>query len=257
MTNEQWQRLLAVIRGEVLSSLPVGFVIDSPWLPGWAGLSTLDYYASGEKWFAANLKAIRSFPDVLFLPGFWSEFGMCTEPSAFGARCTFPANEFPHAHRVLRSIDDLGGIRTLGFRGEALPAIAAVARLVLQSREADALAGYRLEVDALANTAGAIRLSERLSLASAYRRNFRVSRLEVTGDWGIWAEDTDVPADVNEAAVECVLSWIDRPVSTITGYDAASPGDALPNMGASWDIPRSAYLKLQRYSRNGSRPAVS
>jgi len=31
----------------------------------------------------------------------WSEFGMCTEPSAFGARCIFPINEFPHAHKVI------------------------------------------------------------------------------------------------------------------------------------------------------------
>jgi uroporphyrinogen decarboxylase len=37
----------------------------------------------------------------MFLPGFWSEYGMCTEPSAFGVRCTFPQNEFPHAHKVL------------------------------------------------------------------------------------------------------------------------------------------------------------
>jgi uroporphyrinogen decarboxylase len=43
----------------------------------------------------------------MFLPGFWSEFGMCTEPSAFGARCTFPANEFPHAHKVIHSNDDI------------------------------------------------------------------------------------------------------------------------------------------------------
>jgi len=27
----------------------------------------------------------------MFLPGFWSEYGMCTEPSAFGARCSFPS----------------------------------------------------------------------------------------------------------------------------------------------------------------------
>ena len=110
MTNEQWQKLLAVIQGEVSSTLPVGFVIDSPWLPGWAGLSTLDYYASGDKWFAANLKAIRSFPDVLFLPGFWSEFGMCTEPSAFGSRCRWAEHELPFADKIIRTISDLSSL---------------------------------------------------------------------------------------------------------------------------------------------------
>jgi uroporphyrinogen decarboxylase len=110
MTNEQWSRLLAVIRGEVFSPLPVGFVIDSPWLPGWAGISTLDYYASGEKWFAANLKAARSFPDVLFLPGFWSEFGMCTEPSAFGSRCRWAEQELPFADKVVKTVDDIASL---------------------------------------------------------------------------------------------------------------------------------------------------
>ncbi len=120
MTNEQWQRLLAVIRGEVLSSLPVGFVIDSPWLPGWAGLSTLDYYASGEKWFAANLKAIRSFPDVLFLPGFWSEFGMCTEPSAFGTKCRWAEHELPFADKIIKTIGDLSSLEKPDPRTDGL-----------------------------------------------------------------------------------------------------------------------------------------
>jgi uroporphyrinogen-III decarboxylase len=110
MTNEQWQRLLAVIRGEVFSPLPVGFVIDSPWLPGWAGISTLDYYASGEKWFSANLKAARQFPNVLFLPGFWSEFGMCTEPSAFGTRCRWAEHELPFADKIVKTISDIASL---------------------------------------------------------------------------------------------------------------------------------------------------
>ena len=107
MTDPQWQTLLRVIRGELLQPLPAGLIIDSPWLPGWAGVSILDYFADEQTWLAANLKVVQRFPDVIFLPGFWSEFGMCTEPSAFGARCNFPENDFPHAHRVIRSADDI------------------------------------------------------------------------------------------------------------------------------------------------------
>jgi uroporphyrinogen decarboxylase len=110
MTNEQWQTLLAVIRGEVFSPLPVGFIMDSPWLPGWAGISTLDYYTGGEKWLDANLKAVRSFPDVLFFPGFWSEFGMCTEPSAFGSRCRWAEHELPFADKIIRSVAELSSL---------------------------------------------------------------------------------------------------------------------------------------------------
>ncbi|MBN1508023.1 MAG: uroporphyrinogen decarboxylase family protein [Sedimentisphaerales bacterium] len=120
MTDEQWQKLVAVIRGEVFSPLPVGFVIDSPWLPGWAGISTLDYYVSGEKWFAANLKAVRSFPDVLFLPGFWSEFGMCTEPSAFGSRCRWAEQELPFADKIIKTISDLSSLEKPNPRTDGL-----------------------------------------------------------------------------------------------------------------------------------------
>jgi uroporphyrinogen-III decarboxylase len=110
MTNEQWERLLAILAGEVLKPLPVGFVIDSPWLPGWAGVSTLDYYCSDETWLAANLKAVREFPDAMFLPGFWSEYGMCTEPSAFGTRCRWARDELPFAERIVKSVGDIAGL---------------------------------------------------------------------------------------------------------------------------------------------------
>ncbi|MDY0357247.1 MAG: uroporphyrinogen decarboxylase family protein [Sedimentisphaerales bacterium] len=110
MTNEQWERLLAVLAGGVVDPLPVGFIIDSPWLPGWAGQTVLDYYSSDRVWLDANLKAIRTFPDVLFLPGFWSEYGMCTEPSAFGTKCRWEENALPYADKIIRSLDDIASI---------------------------------------------------------------------------------------------------------------------------------------------------
>ncbi len=110
MTDKQWQDLLDIINGKTLKPLPMGFIVDCPWLPNWYGKPILDYFTNDEVWLNANLKAVNEFKDVMFLPGFWSEFGMCTEPSAFGVRCVFPGNEFPHAHKVIRStaeIDEL------------------------------------------------------------------------------------------------------------------------------------------------------
>jgi uroporphyrinogen decarboxylase len=110
MNDQQWEVLQKVLKGEVINPLPVGFIIDCPWLPNWYGINILDYFTNDDLWFNANLKAINDFPDVMFLPGFWSEYGMCTEPSAFGARCSFPTNEFPHAHKIINSADDIDSL---------------------------------------------------------------------------------------------------------------------------------------------------
>ena len=107
MTNKQWEELLSVIDGKDISGNPMGFIIDSPWLPGWSGVTTLDYYTSDEIWLKSNLRAIETFPDITFLPGFWSEYGMCTEPSAFGARSVWYRENLPHAEKVIHSSDDI------------------------------------------------------------------------------------------------------------------------------------------------------
>lgn len=110
MNNQQWNDLLKVIHGEKPEKPPIGFIIDSPWIPGWAGISILQYYCSDRHWMDSNRKAIELFPDAMFLPGFWSEYGMCSEPSAFGAKQIWHETNLPHANRTIHDISDIANM---------------------------------------------------------------------------------------------------------------------------------------------------
>jgi uroporphyrinogen-III decarboxylase len=142
MTDPQWHALLSVIRGELLDPLPVGLIVDSPWLPRWAGMSPLDYFTENRLWMEANLGAAKRFDRIMLLPGFWAEYGMCTEPSAFGSRCIWHENDLPSAAKVLHDCSEIDRLRKPDCRHDGLlPFVVQRVRRCLAEIEA---AGHRI-----------------------------------------------------------------------------------------------------------------
>jgi uroporphyrinogen-III decarboxylase len=138
---DPWNRFVAVARGGTTDEPLVALIIDSPWLPGFAGLDTLDYFLYADLWWQANYGLLERFPDVVWIPGFWVEYGMAAEPSAFGARIVWHHDSPP-------SIEPLpGGLDALAGMGAADPHEHGLMPLALQ-RYRDAQ--RRLRADGLA-----------------------------------------------------------------------------------------------------------
>lgn len=84
--------------------VPLALIVDSPWLPGYAGIDTLDYYLDENLWFEINLKLLEQFPGVVWVPGFWWEYGMAIEASAFGSRLMFHHDQPPSVEPLSKDL---------------------------------------------------------------------------------------------------------------------------------------------------------
>lgn len=93
--DKNWQLFLDTVSRKNTTVVPVGFIVDSPWLPGYVGVDTLDYFLDENLWFDSNMGLRDRFPEVIWIPGFWWEYGMAIEASAFGAHVMFHHDQPP------------------------------------------------------------------------------------------------------------------------------------------------------------------
>ncbi len=142
MTDRQWEDLLRILDGQLLDPLPVGFLVDGPWFSASASESLIDYLTDREVWLQANLDAHRRYPDVFWLPGFWAEYGMISNPPSFGAKCVWPEDGFPTCETVIRGHDDIPRLEQPNVRTDGL--LPLIIRRLAQSQAAIEQAGHRI-----------------------------------------------------------------------------------------------------------------
>ncbi len=107
MRPQQWETFKKAARREKLAKVPMAMIIDSPWIPGYLGLKHMDYFLDPELWFQSNLKIHEEFPEIIFIPSWWMEYGMAAEPSALGAKIKFWQDNTPSEYHTLYHIEDI------------------------------------------------------------------------------------------------------------------------------------------------------
>jgi uroporphyrinogen-III decarboxylase len=125
MRPEQWQSFKTAAKQRSSERVPLALIVDSPWMPGYLGISHLDYYLQPDVWFESNLRIAHEFPEVILFPSWWVEYGMAIEPSALGTRFHFYPDRTPDVIPSLFRAEDVDRLspvnpRTDGFMPLAL-----------------------------------------------------------------------------------------------------------------------------------------
>ncbi len=107
MLPQQWDTFKRAARLEPMKKIPMAMIVDSPWIPGYFGIKHMDYYLDPRLWFETNLKLMKEFPDVIFIPSWWMEYGMAAEPSVLGAKIKFWDNNTPSEYHTLYRLEDI------------------------------------------------------------------------------------------------------------------------------------------------------
>jgi uroporphyrinogen decarboxylase len=146
MTPAQWQTFKHAALGDSTGGIPLALIVDSPWLPGHLGLNHLDFYLDPDIWFRAHQKIHDEFPGVLFVPPFWTEFGMAAEPSALGAKIKFWPDNTPGETPALLRIEDIAEIPAPDPERDAFAAL--TLHRICMTRERVFAAGHTLPLAA-------------------------------------------------------------------------------------------------------------
>lgn len=111
MTQQQWQRILEIIRSRDRFDVAVALIADSPNIPGLAQVSTISYLCDQQTWLRANLSVINRFPNAIFLPGTWVEYGVAIEPSALGCPLKWSQDSPPAAVSIINDASQVSNLK--------------------------------------------------------------------------------------------------------------------------------------------------
>jgi len=100
-----FRRFLDILERRPREETLVTLIVDSPWLPGYAGVDAMDFFFDPCVWLAVHEWLLEDLPGVAFLPGAWIEFGMAAEPSGWACRVQWNHEGPPAIHPFPGGLD--------------------------------------------------------------------------------------------------------------------------------------------------------
>ena len=107
MKDRQWEVVKAEAECKALDRVPAGMIVDSPWMPGYCGVNTMDFYTDLDTWMRCYEKVKKDFPEMILFPDYWIEFGMASESAAFGCRTNFFSYQPVGIRHLIDDMDDI------------------------------------------------------------------------------------------------------------------------------------------------------
>jgi uroporphyrinogen decarboxylase len=123
MNQEQWEVIKKCAALQPPPATPVALIVDSPWIPGYLGISTIDYLSMPQTWLEANLKArIREAGHVVKIVAARGPLAVATHLRGVSNFLVGLKLDPANTHRLLRITARLSR-DWLEAQGEALSAV--------------------------------------------------------------------------------------------------------------------------------------
>ncbi|OGP99757.1 MAG: hypothetical protein A2026_04275 [Deltaproteobacteria bacterium RBG_19FT_COMBO_46_12] len=107
---EPLERFLSAARMEEPDEVPVSLLTSARLFSRFYGIKVFKFFHDPKLMLEATLHTMKRFPDIVFFPGLWADYGIVVEPSAFGSRIYWPENFVPYVKgELLKNPEDIRG----------------------------------------------------------------------------------------------------------------------------------------------------
>lgn len=91
--------------------VPVSLLTSARFFSRLYGIKVFQFFHDPRVMLDATLHTMKRFPEIVFFPGLWADYGIVVEPSAFGSRVFWPENYAPYVRgELLKNPEDIMGL---------------------------------------------------------------------------------------------------------------------------------------------------